>query len=114
MLVFFLMIGRPPSSTRTDTLFPYTTLFRSPAVRVTEGQQVQRRQIARRIVEEHVLRAGIRSVDAPRRWAGVPLVDGRVELQPGVGTGPCGVADLVHQLLGAQGPGDLEIGRAHV
>src|SRR3546814_13672537 len=27
--VFFLMIRRPPSSTRTDTLFPYTTLFRS-------------------------------------------------------------------------------------
>src|SRR3546814_12706390 len=30
-LVFlFLMIRRPPRSTRTDTLFPYTTLFRSP------------------------------------------------------------------------------------
>src|SRR3546814_18483390 len=29
---FFLMIRRPPRSTRTDTLFPYTTLFRSPAV----------------------------------------------------------------------------------
>src|SRR3546814_14422093 len=28
-LFFFLMIRRPPSSTRTDTLFPYTTLFRS-------------------------------------------------------------------------------------
>src|SRR3546814_10900987 len=28
---FFLMIRRPPRSTRTDTLFPYTTLFRSPA-----------------------------------------------------------------------------------
>src|SRR3546814_5593271 len=28
-LVFFLMIRRPPISTRTDTLFPYTTLFRS-------------------------------------------------------------------------------------
>src|SRR3546814_5456537 len=27
----FLMIRRPPRSTRTDTLFPYTTLFRSPA-----------------------------------------------------------------------------------
>src|SRR3546814_16264747 len=26
---FFLMIPRPPRSTRTDTLFPYTTLFRS-------------------------------------------------------------------------------------
>src|SRR3546814_2035872 len=26
------MIRRPPRSTRTDTLFPYTTLFRSPAI----------------------------------------------------------------------------------
>src|SRR3546814_3037428 len=29
MCVFFLMIRRPPRSTRTDTLFPDTTLFRS-------------------------------------------------------------------------------------
>src|SRR3546814_14962257 len=29
--VFFLMIRRPPRSTRTDTLFPYPTLFRSLA-----------------------------------------------------------------------------------
>src|SRR3546814_5379649 len=29
-LFFFLMIRRPPRSTRTDTHFPYTTLFRSP------------------------------------------------------------------------------------
>src|SRR3546814_15227905 len=28
-LFFFFMIRRPPRSTRTDTLFPYTTLFRS-------------------------------------------------------------------------------------
>src|SRR3546814_13673396 len=34
ILFFFLMIRRPPRSTRTDTLFPYTTLFRS---RVKEG-----------------------------------------------------------------------------
>src|SRR3546814_12469177 len=33
MLFFFLMIRRPPRSTRTDTLFPYTTLFRSDVVR---------------------------------------------------------------------------------
>src|SRR3546814_10077949 len=32
------MLRRPPRSTRTDTLFPYTTLFRSPA----EDQQLQR------------------------------------------------------------------------
>src|SRR3546814_1412470 len=30
LIFFFLMIRRPPRSTRTDTLFPYTTLFRSP------------------------------------------------------------------------------------
>src|SRR3546814_3600579 len=37
---FFLMIRRPPRSTRTDTLFPYTTLFRSrghPGVQGTGG-----------------------------------------------------------------------------
>src|SRR3546814_6560052 len=34
--LFFLMIRRPPRSTRTDTLFPYTTLFRS---RVGVGDQ---------------------------------------------------------------------------
>src|SRR3546814_19657709 len=31
---FFLMIRRPPRSTRTDTLFPYTTLFRSALVSI--------------------------------------------------------------------------------
>src|SRR3546814_13878397 len=33
-LCLFLMIRRPPRSTRTDTLFPYTTLFRSKAAGV--------------------------------------------------------------------------------
>src|SRR3546814_10489945 len=35
---FFLMIRRPPRSTRTDTLFPYTTLFRSPAHAADAGR----------------------------------------------------------------------------
>src|SRR3546814_14914426 len=35
---FFLMIRRPPRSTRTDTLFPYTTLFRSLYLSVLEGR----------------------------------------------------------------------------
>src|SRR3546814_1864484 len=30
--LLFLVIRRPPRSTRTDTLFPYTTLFRSPHI----------------------------------------------------------------------------------
>src|SRR3546814_1074895 len=34
---FFLMIRRPPRSTRTDTLFPYTTLFRSDQLILATG-----------------------------------------------------------------------------
>src|SRR3546814_9398435 len=33
-MFFFLMIRRPPRSTRTDTLFPYTTLFRSIVAKI--------------------------------------------------------------------------------
>src|SRR3546814_5807212 len=51
------MIRRPPRSTRTDTLFPYTTLFRSPtvAVNVSALQLVQPDfpDLVRCLVEEH-------------------------------------------------------------
>src|SRR3546814_9199663 len=45
-MFFFLMIRRPPRSTRTDTLFPYTTLFRSLAAlyRIGGAQVLPRRQ----------------------------------------------------------------------
>src|SRR3546814_12167777 len=35
MIVFFLIIRRPPRSTRTDTLFPFSTLVRAVAAAVT-------------------------------------------------------------------------------
>src|SRR3546814_21134372 len=38
-LFFVLMNRRPPKSTRTDTLFPYTTLFRSAAQARTEPRE---------------------------------------------------------------------------
>src|SRR3546814_6312054 len=41
-IVFFLMIRRPPRSTRTDTLFPYTTLFRSDDCLAFRGLEIQR------------------------------------------------------------------------
>src|SRR3546814_14500795 len=41
-IFFFLMIRRPPRSTRTDTLFPYTTLFRSRPRRIAAGAASRR------------------------------------------------------------------------
>src|SRR3546814_7582406 len=46
------MIRRPPRSTRTDTLFPYTTLFRSRL----EGLPERSRQLRRRYRNERGLR----------------------------------------------------------
>src|SRR3546814_11425197 len=43
IIIFFLMIRRPPRSTRTDTLFPYTTLFRSDGKYSTYGIDPGRR-----------------------------------------------------------------------
>src|SRR3546814_5697059 len=55
IVFFFLMIRRPPRSTRTDTLFPYTTLFRSARrIRTRKGP---RRQDLRR---DHRLRLQLR------------------------------------------------------
>src|SRR3546814_4658103 len=46
VLFFVLMIRRPPRSTRTDTLFPYTTLFRSERA-VVEQQRDEVEHVAR-------------------------------------------------------------------
>src|SRR3546814_15490390 len=42
ILIFFLMIRRPPRSTRTDTLFPYTTLFRSSQTGMSVHLDIER------------------------------------------------------------------------
>src|SRR3546814_6487418 len=55
--VFFLMIRRPPRSTRTDTLFPYTTLFRSASTEHNDKAQCP-------ISHEHRASRGWRSTSA--------------------------------------------------
>src|SRR3546814_4511636 len=81
------MIRRPPRSTRTDTLFPYTTLFRS---RRSAGQRnVGERNVQAEIVEGEPLAA----VEGPARnfegqretAAGAPVDEGiKGLLQPGL------------------------------
>src|SRR3546814_19943043 len=59
--LFFLMIRRPPRSTRTDTLFPYTTLFRSADAGDDDG-----------VLSRLVRQSGLRS----RRRIGLILAHG--------------------------------------
>src|SRR3546814_4900611 len=72
------MIRRPPRSTRTDTLFPYTTLFRSPQneneeieIAEAEARSERKGRIAKPFVEQskhraETLQAGRRDVLLPR------------------------------------------------
>src|SRR3546814_15692268 len=53
VLIFFLMIRRPPRSTRTDTLFPYTTLFRSLLVLARGTNRHLNSVTISKIVEEY-------------------------------------------------------------
>src|SRR3546814_7188853 len=68
--MFFLMIRRPPRSTRTDTLFPYTTLFRSHEYRCGEQARrdrldlVSQKRAAQRT--EHALQAAAAAVRVGR------------------------------------------------
>src|SRR3546814_1032104 len=55
-VVFFLMIRRPPRSTRTDTLFPYTTLFRSQRIQPLFSS---RQQLLPRLCSPGSLRVGL-------------------------------------------------------
>src|SRR3546814_1636561 len=60
--VFFLMIRRPPRSTRTDTLLPYTTLFRSigQQLRIEAGDEIAQRTGIQRMAVRQAF-GGIRS-----------------------------------------------------
>src|SRR3546814_9427042 len=65
------MIRRPPRSTRTDTLFPYTTLFRSPLLFRQGGERaLERRQVERVLLRRRDRRQELRRVERhPRRGA---------------------------------------------
>src|SRR3546814_6193345 len=60
-VLFFLMIRRPPRSTRTDTLFPYTTLFRYPGPDLTVLDTEARDRLNRLVGQLDERAADIRS-----------------------------------------------------
>src|SRR3546814_7593397 len=94
---FLLMIRRPPRSTRTDTLFPYTTLFRSRAQQqlgeiddtLTIALQLIRgvdaHELALRVITLilHMLRTArffLLRVDPAGDGLGRPLIVGQIEI----------------------------------
>src|SRR3546814_16401743 len=87
------MIRRPPRSTRTDTLFPYTTLFRS-AKQTAGNQRVERRG------EGGKSRLDLRQGGYPGVYLLLP------RLKQGVRTGALCSDKVRHKLRG------VEIGRA--
>src|SRR3546814_15970674 len=85
----FLMIRRPPISTRTDTLFPYTTLFRS----VRLGAEVAANQ--QRLLE--LVQVGTSGIGD-----GVKVALGEVDARPAHLLQP----DIRHQQVGGEQAGD--------
>jgi len=96
------------------------------AVGLAELHQVDARQVAGRVVEEHVLRAGVRRVDAAGVGAGVPAVDRGVVLHARIATLPGALGHPAHDLAGleawpglrrirhpAGGPGVIAVGGLH-
>src|SRR3546814_6695495 len=70
------MIRRPPRSTRTDTLFPYTTLFRSDAA--GEVDVVGRAETTRPVEAQRGLR-----VELERQALGIAIEDAGQTADPG-------------------------------
>src|SRR3546814_2108062 len=108
---FFLMLRRPPRSTRTDTLFPYTTLFRSDLLLhgLTQRRALvrfHRREPRLQGIELRPLRSG---VPLDRVVVGSLSFEGAHRLLSGVSeAGPYGGPDSGSTLH------PVQIGRAHV
>src|SRR3546814_17386947 len=120
---FFLMRRRPPRSTRTDTRFPYTTLFRSDhllAARLLAGRAAQVIAVRRLVLLEFL--EGQRDLLARGGDRAVDLGDGTLDLAAPVERGldeggqrDAGDRRAVGRLLLTRELGLLgQIGRAHV
>src|SRR3546814_14597812 len=101
------MLRRPPRSTRTDTLFPYTTLFRS--ARRMSGENVGI------LPDEIRLTLGIRDILVLRNLDEVPQIFGPALMMPGQSFRlPFEQASEYQFACTAHASGQMKIGRAHV
>src|SRR3546814_3948068 len=104
------MIRRPPRSTRTDTLFPYTTLFRSDRarrgrLRLDRGRERRWRRGDRGRPYPRQSRLAGGDEDAPAGRLGSMLSDAELDRY---------ARQIILPVLGGTGQAKLKIGRAHV
>src|SRR3546814_13564594 len=76
-VLYFLYIRRPPSSTRTDTLFPCATLFRSRFGRAEDPGVRRVDQEGLHLVDHQVLVPGVVAEPLQERGHGRPLGGGQ-------------------------------------
>src|SRR3546814_3972258 len=104
------MIRRPPRSTRTDTLFPYTTLFRSSACRFQRATECGSGDIGKHVApdaqENHAMPA-LRDAEvlAPDHATGMSALGPVHERKEGIAVGFSACCSQIVQ---------HQIGRAHV
>src|SRR3546814_12548553 len=72
---FFLMIRRPPRSTRTDTLFPYTTLFRSERLVLNVMQRMSGIATVTNKVVKQLSTTGTRVLDTRKTTPGIRFLE---------------------------------------
>src|SRR3546814_15844725 len=104
------MIRRPPRSTRTDTLFPYTTLFRSPGngTASCDGETVMRVGVPKEI-KNHEYRVGL----TPFAVREFTAAGHEVIVQTGAGAG-IGEDDAAYERVGARIVGSAEVVFANI
>ena len=71
--------------------------------------EVERSQIARRIVKEHVFGTRIGGIDTAILWTGVPFVDGGVILRTGIRANPGGPSNLIPEVPRLDSLGDFAV-----
>src|SRR3546814_4094338 len=116
--IFFLMIRRPPRSTRTDTLFPYTTLFRSASDRIrVRGALALRVRPASQCREDRLRSLGVQASAAVvvEGWV-LRRTAGRVvcRVRPGLPVDVTGAPRSRIGAVGRQGPSRQSSGAGDV
>src|SRR3546814_12503850 len=108
-LLFFLMIRRPPRSTRTDTLCPYTTLFRSHSSEA--AARCARSSLARTSTGGGDNSSGVQKIR--RRRSHWPAARVEVSITIGIDSNSPRITGDIHAASAGEMPHDIRAASTH-